>query len=110
MHPSDSTPSHPFSLDELKLIQRFVYRPTPPLDQKNTTARHIRLRILCTRVALELNEILPDGREKSIVMTKLEELGLWGHNAIAQMNPPETAPGNNPFEVYLQSYGDEDND
>lgn len=41
------------------------------------------------RVALELNDLVPDGREKSLTMTKLEEAMFWANAAIAREDRPE---------------------
>lgn len=35
-------------------------------------------------LAEDLNHIIPDGREKSIMMTKLEEAKMWAMAAIAR--------------------------
>ena len=41
------------------------------------------LRRHCKNIAYQLH-IIPDGREKNIAMTKLEEVMFWGNAAIAR--------------------------
>lgn len=45
---------------------------------------HTSVRQQCRRLADSLNEQLPDGREKAVVMTKLEEVMFWANAAIAR--------------------------
>lgn len=44
-----------------------------------------------------LNNALPDGREKNIVMERLEEVSMWAHKAIAM--PEELIPIGMPHHV-----------
>lgn len=60
--------------------QRFHYRaPTPERAEQ-----HGRARQLVCAVALALDELMPDGREKAIVLTKLEEALFWANAGIAR--------------------------
>ncbi|MBU5946820.1 hypothetical protein [Streptomyces sp. PAM3C] len=45
---------------------------------------HTNVRQQCRLLADELNELLPDGREKSLALTKLEEVMFWANAAIAR--------------------------
>lgn len=45
--------------------------------------RHDRARTICRDAALNLIDILPDGREKALVVTKLQEAMMWSDAAIA---------------------------
>lgn len=65
------------------IIVRFSFHPA------NTEAKqdaHAQARAVCRNAAHELNELLPDGREKSLAITKLEESMYWANAAIAR--PP----------------------
>lgn len=44
----------------------------------------------CLALAATINEFAPDGREKSLALTNLEQVMFWANAAIAR--PPEGAP------------------
>jgi hypothetical protein len=60
---------------------RFTYHP--PKDPE-TIASHEAVRDELRVTALLLDEMLPDSREKSIAITKLEEALMWANAAIAR--------------------------
>lgn len=60
---------------------RFAYHP--PRDEE-TVRRHEGVRDLCGDLATYLTSHLPDGREKSLAITKLEEVMFWSNAAIAR--------------------------
>lgn len=60
---------------------RFAFHAAP--DQEKRDA-HTSVRQACARLAHELNERLPDGREKSLVVTGLEEVMFWANAALAR--------------------------
>lgn len=65
--------------DELR--HRFMYHrpPTEGIAEAHTAVRaHLMV------VAETLAELLPDGREKALTMTKLEEAMFWANAAIAR--------------------------
>lgn len=64
-----------------ELADRFSYHPALT-DEKRFAHERIRSNVLS--LAERFNEILPDGREKSIVMTKLEEAMFWANAAEAR--------------------------
>lgn len=63
-----------------ELVNRFRYHR--PNEAKG--ARHALVRAKCLELATELNSLIPDSREKSIVMTKLEEVMFWANAGIAR--------------------------
>jgi hypothetical protein len=40
----------------------------------------------CQALAEFMNEVLPEGREKSLVLTKIEETMFWANAAIARQS------------------------
>lgn len=60
--------------------QRFRYR-APSTER---AVEHENARELVRDVALELDELLPEGREKALVLTHLEEALFWANAAIAR--------------------------
>lgn len=60
---------------------RFNYHP-PATDVAKY--KHNQVREACKALALNLNALLPDGREKSLVMTHLEDVMYCANAAIAR--------------------------
>ncbi|WP_405960623.1 hypothetical protein OG235_24835 [Streptomyces sp. NBC_00024] len=63
------------------LNNRFAYHPprTPEVSEA-----HERVRQECRIFAGFLNHILPEGREKSLAVTNLEQVMMWANAAIAR--------------------------
>jgi hypothetical protein len=59
---------------------RFVYHP--PTGSK--VGQHEQTRAWCRELAHRLNGLLPEGREKSLAVTHLEEVMYWANGAIAR--------------------------
>lgn len=66
------------SLEDLE--NRFTYHP-PKGDQ---AARYEHFRKLGLELALQIGVECPDSREKSIALTKLDEVVMWANAAIAR--------------------------
>ena len=49
---------------------------------------HGSARGLCRSLAMQLNDLLPDGREKALAITHLEEVMFWANAAIARHVDP----------------------
>jgi hypothetical protein len=78
---------HPTDIDH-----RFNFHPAGTEEKQNA---HGSVREQCRELAHFLNEKIPDGREKSIVITKLEEVMMWANAALARDNRVRIhSPGN----------------
>lgn len=62
---------------------RFAFHPATNEEKRND---HSSIRNACRELADFLNEKMPEGREKSIAITKLEEVMFWGNAGIARDN------------------------
>lgn len=64
------------------LENRFAYHS--PSGVKIT--KHSNVREHCLELAKFINEVAPESREKSLAITKLEEVMFWTNGAIARNN------------------------
>jgi len=75
---------------------RFTYHPVASHEQAQLY-KHFRKR--AKELALEINKHVPQGREQSVALTKLEEVVLWVNAGIARepakqaLNQGEEPPG-----------------
>lgn len=63
------------------IAHRFAFHAATTQEKRD---EHTSVRQACRRLADEMNEKLPDGREKALVVTKLEEVMFWATAAIAR--------------------------
>lgn len=63
------------------ICTRFSYHPA---NDQETKDKHSAVRNLCFDLAEELNALLPEGREKSLAITNLEQVMFWANAAIAR--------------------------
>lgn len=70
-------------LSEAELDRRFNFHAPPTGARRDA---HTNVRRGCRHLADFLNEAVPDGREKSIMYTKLEEAMFWANAALARQN------------------------
>lgn len=67
---------------------RFAFHAATTEEKRDA---HTSVRQQCRQLADFLNERLPEGREKSLAVTKLEEVMFWGNAALARDNKQESA-------------------
>jgi hypothetical protein len=67
-------------MDNNDLANRFKFHPAT----ETTGPTHDNVRYHCFTMAEWLNDVLPEGREKSLAITKLEEVMMWSNAAIAR--------------------------
>ncbi len=67
-------------MDNAELTNRFTYHPPDDVrGYDHGTARSIGL-----RAAYDLNTLLPEGREKALAITKIEEAVFWANASLAR--------------------------
>ena len=67
-------------MSKQQIDHNFTYHPPKPGQPEMYTA----LREKTKELALMIDDICPDSREKSLAMTKLEECNMWSNAAIAR--------------------------
>jgi hypothetical protein len=59
---------------------RFAFHAATTAEKRDA---HTSVRQECRRLADHINETCPDGREKSLAITAIEEAMFWGNAALA---------------------------
>jgi hypothetical protein len=67
-------------MDANDIANRFGFHPA----NDDTGPRHDQVRHACQDLAHLLNDLLPDGREKSLAITSLEQTMFWANAAVAR--------------------------
>lgn len=73
-----------------ELTHRFKFHPA---NDDLTRNAHQRVREECLSLVYLLSEIVPDGRELSLVITKIEEVMFWANAGIARHGVGGSARG-----------------
>lgn len=69
------------TVDSADIAHRFAFHAATTEEKRDA---HTSVRQACRTLADFLNEKLPEGREKALAMTNLEEVMLWGNAALAR--------------------------
>lgn len=72
-------------MDQADIDNRTNYHPAVTQDRQDA---HETVRYEINRVMTAFNGYVPDGREKSLAMTKLEEAMFWANAAVARQDGP----------------------
>jgi hypothetical protein len=70
-----------------EIEHRFGFHKATVEGENATLPRHVETRLAFRRFAESLDEVLPDGRAKSVFFTELENASMWAHKAIAELAP-----------------------
>jgi hypothetical protein len=70
-------------MDDADIRNRFMFHPA---TAASTQARHETARDTMLRAARQVNDLMPDSREKSSAITALEEAMFWTNAGIARMD------------------------
>lgn len=71
-------------LDNEEINQRFGHHKATLEGKEATGPWHKEVREEIMETAYYLDNNIPDGREKALMFTKLEEAAMWAHKAIAR--------------------------
>lgn len=77
-------------LGEDEINNRFGFHKATIEGAEATKPKHANLRHAFVDFAAYLDEVLPDGRYKSLMFTELENASMWAHKSIAQTAPLDT--------------------
>ena len=67
-------------MDSLEIFNNYRYHQ----PDKEKAQKHTNIRDAIREVADYLNDLLPESREKSIALTKLEEATMWANASLAR--------------------------
>lgn len=68
-------------MNQSDIDNRFAFHAATTEEKRN---EHTSVREHCRELATFINEKVPEGREKSLAITHLEEVMFWGNAAIAR--------------------------
>lgn len=68
-------------MDPADLKHRFEFHPATDEEKRND---HTSVRMSCLAAAERIDVLCPDGREKAVAITKLEEAMFWANAALAR--------------------------
>lgn len=68
-------------MDQIDIAHRFSFHPA---DTPELRSLHEQVRGACRALAVELDALLLDGREKSLAITNLESTMFWANAAVAR--------------------------
>lgn len=71
--------------DEIE--HRFGFHKATVEGENATLPKHRNVRLDFRSFAERMDEILPDGRAKSVFFTELENASMWAHKSIAELAP-----------------------
>jgi hypothetical protein len=75
------------ALGKTEIEHRFGFHKATLEGENATLPKHRDLRIEFRVFAAYLDEVLPEGRAKSVAFTELENASMWAHKAIAETAP-----------------------
>lgn len=67
-------------MEDKELTNRFTYHP----PRTDNVAKFSTIRTEAMLFSKQINELVPEGREKSLAITKLEEVVMWANAGIAR--------------------------
>ena len=70
-----------------EIEHRFGFHKATIEGDNATLPKHRDLRLEFRKFAEMLDEVLPQGRAKSVAFTELENASMWSHKAIAETAP-----------------------
>lgn len=76
-------------IGQKEIEHRFGFHKATIEGEEATKPLHTELRVQFKAFANELNSHIPEGREKSLLFTALEEASMWAHKAVANTAPLE---------------------
>jgi len=68
-------------MEKTDLENRFSFHPADTEEKKQA---HETVRNLMLRAAIDIDGMMPEGREKALAITKLEEVMYWANAGIAR--------------------------
>lgn len=74
-------------LGKEEIEHRFGFHKATVEGENATLPLHVQTRINFRRFAEAMDQMLPDGRAKSVFFTELENASMWAHKSIAEMAP-----------------------
>lgn len=70
-----------------EIENRFGFHKATVEGDGATKPKHADIRVAFRDFAEYLDDVLPDGRYKSLVFTELEVASMWSHKAVAETAP-----------------------